>query len=31
MEHFLWGERVPTEADLDHLVGFVLRGVSPAR
>jgi AcrR family transcriptional regulator len=31
MEHFLWGERVPTEADLDHLVGFVLRGVTLAR
>jgi AcrR family transcriptional regulator len=27
MRHFIWAEDAPTGADVDHLVGFVLRGV----
>lgn len=27
MEHFLWNEEVPSEADIDHLFQFLLRGV----
>lgn len=30
MEQYLWGERVPGREDVDHLVSFVLRGVTPA-
>jgi AcrR family transcriptional regulator len=28
MEHHLWGEQVPADADVDHLVAFALRGLT---
>ena len=30
MEHYLWGEQVPSVEDVDHLVRFVLRGAAPS-
>ena len=30
MEHFLWSGQPPAAADVDHFVGFVLRGLVPA-